>query len=42
MSPIAVSLIALAIILAAALFGTLLRNTLPGHYLVDDSRDTYG
>ncbi|MCS3450593.1 MULTISPECIES: DUF4239 domain-containing protein [Bradyrhizobium] len=39
MSPIAVSLIALAIIIAAALFGTLLRNTLPGHYLADDSKD---
>jgi hypothetical protein len=39
MSPIAVSLIALAVILAGALFGTLLRNTLPNHHLADDTRD---
>lgn len=39
MSPIAVSFIALAIILAGAFFGTLLRNTLPGHYLADNSKD---
>jgi hypothetical protein len=39
MSPIAVSFMALAIILAGAFFGTLRRNTLPGHYLADDSKD---
>lgn len=39
MSPIAVSLIALAVILAGALFGALLRRTLPKHHLADDTRD---
>ena len=39
MSPIAVSLIALAVILAGALFGAWLRNTLPDHHLADDTRD---
>ncbi len=39
MSPIAVSLIALAIILAGALFGALLRKTLPDHHLADDTKD---
>ena len=39
MTPIAVSLIALAVILAGALFGTFLRKTLPDHHLADDTRD---
>lgn len=39
MSPIAVSLIALAVILVGALFGAWLRNTLPDHHLADDTRD---
>jgi len=39
MSPIVVSSIALAVILGGALFGALLRNTLPEHHLVDDTRD---
>lgn len=39
MSPIAVSLIALAVILVGALFGALLRRTLPKHHLADDTRD---
>jgi hypothetical protein len=39
MSPIAVSLIALAVILAGALFGAFLHNTLPDHHLSDDTRD---
>src|SRR5215469_1883125 len=39
MSPIAVSLIALAVILAGALFGASLRRTLPKHHLADDTRD---
>ncbi len=39
MSPIVVSLIALVVILAGALFGALLRNTLPEHHLADDTRD---
>lgn len=39
MSPIAVSLIALAVILAGALFGALLRRTLPHHHLADDTKD---
>lgn len=39
MAPIAVSLIALAVILAGALFGALLRNTLPEHHLADDTKD---
>jgi hypothetical protein len=34
-----VSLIALAVILAGALFGTFLRNTFPDHHLADDTRD---
>ena len=39
MTPIAVSLIALAVILAGALFGAFLRNTLPDRHLADDTRD---
>jgi Protein of unknown function (DUF4239) len=39
MSPIVVSLIALVVILGGALFGALLRNTLPEHHLADDTRD---
>src|SRR5215469_10072032 len=39
MSPIAVSLIALAVILAGALFGASLRRTLPKHHLADDTKD---
>ena len=39
MGPIAVSLIALAVILAGALFGSLLRKALPDHHLADDTRD---
>jgi hypothetical protein len=39
MSPIAVSLIALAVILAGALFGALLRKTLPDRHLADDTKD---
>jgi hypothetical protein len=39
MTPIAVSSIALAVILVGALFGALLRNTLPKHHLEDDTRD---
>ena len=39
MSPIAVSLIAFAIILAGAFAGTLLRKSLPDHHLADDAKD---
>lgn len=39
MSPILLSLIALAVILAGALFGAWLRNTLPDHHLADDTKD---
>jgi Protein of unknown function (DUF4239) len=39
MSPIAVSLIALAVILAGALLGALLRRNLPQHHLADDTKD---
>ena len=39
MRPIAVSLIALAVILVGAFFGALLRKTLPKHHLEDDTRD---
>jgi hypothetical protein len=39
MSPIAVSLIALAVILAGAFSGALLRRTLPKHHLADDTKD---
>jgi hypothetical protein len=39
MTPIAVSLVAFAIILAGAFAGTLLRWALPGHHLADDAKD---
>ena len=39
MRPIAVTLIAFAVILAGALLGALLRRILPQHHLADDSRD---
>jgi hypothetical protein len=39
MSPLIVSLIAFAIILAGALAGALLRRALPKHHLADDSKD---
>lgn len=39
MSPISVSLIALAVILAGALMGASLRKVLPKHHLADDTRD---
>lgn len=39
MSPISVSLIALAVILVGALLGALLRKILPKHHLADDTRD---
>lgn len=39
MSPIVLSLIALAVILVGALFGAWLRDILPGHHLADDTRD---
>jgi hypothetical protein len=39
MTPIVVSLIALAVILAGALFGASLRRTLPKHHLADDTKD---
>jgi hypothetical protein len=39
MRPLVVSVIAFAVILGGALFGALLRNTLPDHHLADDTRD---
>lgn len=39
MSPIAVSLIALAIIIGGALLGAFLRKTLPDRHLADDTKD---
>src|SRR5215468_2126417 len=39
MTPIAVSLVAFAIILTGAFAGTLLRGALPGHHLADDAKD---
>lgn len=39
MSPISVSSIALAVILAGALFGAWLRDTLPDRHLADDTKD---
>lgn len=41
MSPIAVSLIALGIILGGAFIGAFLRTTLPGHHLADDAKDIF-
>jgi fluoride ion exporter CrcB/FEX len=41
MSPIVVSLIAFAVILAGAFAGALLRSTLPGHHLADDAKDIF-
>ena len=41
MSPIAVSLIAFAIILGGAFVGVLLRNTLPDHHLAEDAKDIF-
>jgi Protein of unknown function (DUF4239) len=38
-SPIAVSLVALSIILGGAFAGTLLRKALPDHHLADDAKD---
>jgi hypothetical protein len=39
LSPIAISLIAFAVILCGALAGALLRHALPGHHLADDGKD---
>src|SRR5215475_9009648 len=39
MSPIAVSLVALVVILMGGLLGALLRRTLPKHHLEDDTKD---
>jgi len=38
-NPIALSLIAFAIILGGAFVGSLLRRTLPGNHLADDAKD---
>jgi hypothetical protein len=38
-SPIAISLVAFAIILGGAFAGTLLRKALPGDHLADDAKD---
>ena len=42
MNPIALSLIAFAIILGGAFVGSLLRRTLPGNHLADDGRKQGG
>ena len=39
MSPLAVSLIAFAVIFGGAFLGVLLRRALPGHHLDDDAKD---
>ena len=39
MSPLAVSLIAFAVIFVGAFLGVLLRRALPGHHLDDDAKD---
>jgi hypothetical protein len=39
LTPIAISLVAFAVILGGAFAGTLLRKALPGHHLADDGKD---
>ena len=39
MSPLLLSLITFVIVMGGACLGAVLRNTLPGHHLVDDAKE---